>query len=66
MTANQFRKALDTLGWSYSTASEKLQVASESRIGHWARGERPVPPYIAASIRAHLKLQECRDQLRGQ
>jgi hypothetical protein len=61
MTAREFRYLLDLLGWSYPQAAEELGVASgASRIGDWATGQRPVPPYIAASIKARFTLEELR------
>ena len=51
MTARQFRKQLEGLGWSMSTAARELGVPSgKSRVGEWARGMRKVPPYITAHM----------------
>ena len=54
MTADEFRAALKTLGWSYATAARALGVVDGKRVGEWARGKRPVPPYIAAHVRYRL------------
>jgi transcriptional regulator with XRE-family HTH domain len=45
-----FKECLKLLGWSHSDAAEKLGVHSRKRVGDWASGRRPVPPYISKSI----------------
>ena len=51
MTALQFRKQLQSLGWSMSEAAKELGVPSgKSRVGEWARGKRSIPPYIQAHM----------------
>lgn len=59
MKAKQFREALATLGWTHEQAHEELGASSRQRIGDWARGDRPVPLYIAKHLLfrlAHHKL----------
>ena len=59
MTARQFRKQLEGLGWSMSTAARELGVPSgKSRVGEWARGMRKVPPYITAHMATLKDLEE--------
>lgn len=52
MTARQFKKQLEELGWSMAEAARELGVkAGKSRTGEWSRGVRPVPPSVAAHLR---------------
>jgi hypothetical protein len=56
-TPEEFRAALDELGWSYHEAAVHLRVGGgANRVGDWVRGDRPLPGYIAASVKAHLEL----------
>ena len=51
-----FRQALKELGWSQPEAARQLGVCSEHRVSDYCRGERRVPPYIAAHLRTHLAI----------
>lgn len=48
--AETFRQCLRILGLSYAQAAEVLRVHSRQRVADFARGRRPVPPYLAAHI----------------
>ena len=56
MTAAEFAAAIDTLGWSGAEAARILGLSSDTRVSEWRRGHKAVPAYIAASVRAHLRL----------
>jgi transcriptional regulator with XRE-family HTH domain len=64
MTVEELRAALEELAWTQQEAAVRLGVRSgPARISEWVRGARPIPLYIAASVRAHLELKRCRDAL---
>lgn len=52
MTPQQFEAAVGLSGYDCATI---LRV-SRSKWYAWANGERPLPPYIQASMEAHLAL----------
>jgi len=60
MTAREFRAAIRALGWTQIRARDELAIACVQRINEWANSRRPVPLDLAAAIRAHLQLAECR------
>ena len=66
MTPEEFRAALQELGWTQAEAAEKLGVSSgQPRINAWCQGPdkprgRVVPPYIAASVKLALELHRKR------
>jgi hypothetical protein len=47
MTGDEFRDALDTLGWGYTQLARELDCDFSSTL-RWGRGEWPVPPKVAA------------------
>lgn len=55
MTAEQFRAALEALGWTHQEAAARLGVANRQRVSEWARGKRDVPRYIAAHLATLLQ-----------
>jgi hypothetical protein len=62
MSPDQLREGLEELGWTLHEASVQLGVrAGAPRVGDWTSGRRSIPPYIAASVRAHLELRRCRE-----
>jgi transcriptional regulator with XRE-family HTH domain len=63
VTPADFRAALGRLGWTQTEAAKRLGVSGQPRISRWARGVRPVPPYIVKSVRAHLELDRLRREL---
>lgn len=50
MTAHQFTRALQRLGWTQEEAAAELGACNRQRVSEWARGARPIPPYIAAAL----------------
>lgn len=52
MTPHQFEAAVGLSGYDCAT----LLLVSKSKWYAWSRGERDVPPYIVASMEAHLAL----------
>ena len=63
MTAAAFKRALEQLGLTpQRVAADRLGAPSRQRVGEWERGERPVPPAIAAHVHT---LQAHRAQERG-
>ena len=55
--AQRLRALIAYFGWHQREAAEHLGAAGQSRISQWVRGERPVPDYIDASVRAHDRLR---------
>lgn len=62
MTAPDFRAALRAMNLNQTEAADVLGVSAPQRINEWAKGRQSVPPYIAASVRAHLALYNCRER----
>lgn len=54
--AETFAQCLKALGWSYSKAADELGIHSRQRVADFARGRRPVPPYLAKAISVRTDL----------
>lgn len=65
MDAETFRVALARLHLTYKEGATALRVASAGRIGDYAAGRRPIPPYIAAHAETLVRLHEAREEIKG-
>jgi hypothetical protein len=45
MTANQFKRCVETLRWSQVTIAEQLDVPP-LMVRQWSSGLRPIPDYV--------------------
>jgi DNA-binding transcriptional regulator YiaG len=64
MTANQFNKALDRLGYSQSSLARQIGK-SDRMVRNWAAGKWPVPTEIALLLNLMLDTKSSIDQLRS-
>ena len=58
MTPKAFADALERLGVPLQKEAALFLKVSQSRISDYRNGSRKVPPYIEASLQAHLLLSE--------
>ena len=56
MTGDEFRQALDGLGWKQSDFCRKSGVTKQTP-SRWANGQTPVPAWVPAYLGAMLEIK---------